>query len=159
MAEQSAKLKIEEDLICTDLKVSDRWEAIDVLSELLFKKGYVTEQYAEKSKERERGFPTALPTKPTAVAIPHTWAEFCIEPAIAVGILDESVPWIEMGTKDRPQDVRIVLLLSITEPESQVHFLRTVIDFFVIPENIENLLASNGVKETKAILAKGLDLD
>jgi PTS system galactitol-specific IIA component len=159
MPEKDAELKIEADLILTDLHVVDRWEAIDTLSELLLKKGYVTDEFAEKSKERERGFPTALPTKPTAVAIPHTWAEYCIDPAIAVGILDEPIPWIEMGTKDRLQDVQIVLLLSITEPKKQVHFLRTVIDYFVVEENIQNLLASNGVIEIQEMLVKGLNLE
>jgi PTS system galactitol-specific IIA component len=159
MSKTNDILKIESDLILTDLVVTDRWEAIDRLSELLLKKGYVTDQYAAKTKEREEGFPTALPTEPVGVAIPHTWAEFCIEPAVAVAILKEPIPWIEMGTKDKLRDVQIVLALSITQPEKQVHFLKTIIDFFVKPENIENLLNNNGVVTIQKVLAEGLDLE
>jgi PTS system galactitol-specific IIA component len=159
MPDTKATLKIEPDLILTDLSVADRWEAIDRLSELLVGKGYVTDQYAAKTKEREEGFPTALPTEPVGVAIPHTWAEFCNEPAVAVAILSEPIPWIEMGTKDKLRDVQIVLALSITQPEKQVHFLKVIIDYFVKPENIKNLLDNNGVKDIQERLVKGLDLE
>lgn len=147
---------IEDDLILADLEVADRWEAIDRLAALLLEKGYVRESFAEKTKERERGFPTALPTQPVAVAIPHTWAEHCLTPAIAVGILRHTIPWIEMGTNDRTQQVQIVLLLSITEPEAQVHFLRKVIDFFVQPQNIEKLVHSESVSTVSRALQEGL---
>ena len=149
-------MTIEDDLILCDLEVADCWEAIDRLSTLLLTKGYVRESFPEKVKERERGFPTALPTKPVAVAIPHTWAEHCLQPAIAVGILRTTIPWIEMGTTDRQQEVQIVLLLSITEPEAQVHFLRKVIDFFVLPENIQKLIQSDGVSTIRRALKEGL---
>ena len=152
-------LKIEPDLILTDLEVADRWEAIDRLSELMLKKKYVTNEYASKTKEREEGFPTALPTEPVGVAIPHTWAEICLEPAVAVGFLKKPIPWLEMGTKDKLRDVQIVLLLSITEPEKQVHFLKVIIDYFVKPENIANLLNNNGVNTIQEALEKGLNIE
>jgi len=159
MASEESKLKIESDLVLCDMVVADRWEAIDQLSVLLLAKGYVTDEYPAKAKEREVGFPTALPTTPYAVAIPHTWAEFCLEPAVAVGTLAKPVPWIEMGTKDREQQVQIILLLSITKPEEQVHFLRKVIDFCMKPENQEKLISSDGVESITTALQEGLTSD
>lgn len=156
MPSAEIKLKIESDLILTDLIVADRWEAIDRLSELMLAKGYVTDKFCEKTKEREQGFPTALPTQPYSVAIPHTWAEYCLVPAVAVGILAEPIPWVEMGTKDRMQQVQIILLLSITQPEAQVHFLRKVIDFFMKQENQEKLVSSDGVNSIEIALKGGL---
>ena len=156
MPADEIRLKIESDLILTGLDAADRWEAIDRLSDLLLAKGYVTEDYCAKTKEREQGFPTALPTQPYAVAIPHTWADYCREPALAIGILAKPIPWIEMGTKDRMQQVQIVLLLSITQPEAQVHFLRKVIDFVVKPENQEKLVSGDGVESIKTVLEEGL---
>ena len=159
MTDTIQRMRIEPELILTNLVVKDRWEAIDRLSELMLKKGYVTEAFPAKTKEREEGFPTALPTKPYPVAIPHTWAEFCIEPALALGILAEPIPWIEMGTKDRWQEVRIVLLLSITQPEAQVQFLQKVIDFFIKEENQEKLIANQGVESIRLALHEGLNLE
>jgi len=159
MASDENEMRIESDLILSDMVVTDRWEAIDRLSELLLAKGYVTDEYPAKTKERELGFPTALPTTPYAVAIPHTWAEFCLVPAVAVGTLAKPVPWIEMGTKDREQQVQIILLLSITKPEAQVHFLQKVIDFCMKPENQEKLISSSGVDSIKAALQEGLASD
>ena len=57
-------LKIEPDLILTDLEVADRWEAIDRLSELMLKKKYVTDEYASKTRSGRRAslphFPPSL---------------------------------------------------------------------------------------------------
>lgn len=159
MSTENAKLILTNDLIATDLVVADKWEAIEKLSALHLAKGYVREEYAAKVREREEGFPTGLPTSPFGVAIPHTWAEHCIKPAVAVGILRNSVKWLEMGSNDKELDVRIVLLLSITEPEAQVHFLRQLIDFFIVPENIEKLIKSTGVESVKEILKTGLPIE
>jgi len=154
-----AKLNLTNDLIMTDLDVADKWGAIDKLSELLLAKGYVRDEYAAKVKEREDGFPTALPTTPFAVAIPHTWVEHCIEPAVAVGILRNPVKWLEMGSNDKELDVQIVLLLSITQPEAQVHFLRQLIDFFTVAENLEKLINNTGVDSVREILKSGLPIE
>lgn len=159
MSKDNAKLILTNDLIVTDLVAADKWEAIDKLSALHLGKGYVREEYAAKVREREEGFPTGLPTTPFGVAIPHTWAEHCIKPAVAVGILKEPVKWLEMGTLDKELDVNIVLLLSITEPEAQVHFLRQLIDFFIVPENLEKLMNNSGVESVKEILKTGLPLE
>lgn len=159
MSTTNGKLILTNDLIVTDLVAADKWEAIDKLAELHLAKGYVREEYAAKVREREEGFPTALPTTPFAVAIPHTWAEHCIEPAVAVGILREPVKWLEMGSNDKELDVCIVLLLSITEPEAQVHFLRQLIDFFTVSENLEKLINNDGVDSVRDILKTGLPIE
>ena len=156
MADTESRLAIESDLIETDMEVGNCWEAIDRLAALLRAKGYVRETYCEKVIEREKEFPTALPTSPVAVAIPHTHAEHCIRPAIAVGILKQPIPWIEMATLDHVLDAQVVLLLSITEPEKQVRFLQQVVDFFTSADNLTRLLRHDDVESVKKLLTEGL---
>jgi galactitol PTS system EIIA component len=156
MADKGNRLAIESDLIETDMEVSDRWEAIDRLAALLRAKGYVRETFCEKVKEREREFPTALPTSPVSVAIPHTSVEHCVRPAIAVGVLKRPIPWIEMATIDHVLDAQVVLLLSITEPEKQVRFLQRVVDFFTSADNLTRLLMHEGVENVRHILVEGV---
>ena len=151
-----SRLAIESDLIETDTEVADRWEAIDRLAALLRAKGYVRETFCEKVIEREKEFPTALPTNPVAVAIPHTHVEHCILPAIAVGILRHPIPWVEMATLDHVLDAQVVLLLSITEPQKQVRFLQRVVDFFTSVDNLTNLLKHDDIESVKKLLIEGL---
>ncbi len=159
MVETSDRLAIETDLIVTGMEAKDRWEAITALAAILKAKDYVRETFCDKVMEREREFPTALPTSPVAVAIPHTWVEHCIRPAVAVGILKRPIPWIEMATLDHVLDAQVVLLLSITEPEKQVRFLQKVVDFFTSADNLTTLLTYREVESVKKLLEEGLGDD
>ncbi|MDA1372790.1 MAG: PTS sugar transporter subunit IIA [Proteobacteria bacterium] len=136
----STQSLVSKDLIFSDMQVTDRWEAIDKLAAHLLAKGFVRETYADAVKEREKVFPTGLPTMPVAVAIPHCDIQHCIRPAIAVGILRDTVPWIEMATLVSWLNVKVVLLLCITDPQAQVNLLRDVVDFFAAPHKLETLL-------------------
>lgn len=158
VAARAGELRVEDDLILTNLGVADRWQAIDELASLLLEKGYVRDTYLERVKEREREFPTGLPTEPVGVAIPHAEVEHCIKPAIAVAILTEPIPWIEMATNDSVLDVQVVLALAITEPDKQVKFLQRAMDFFTGGENLTQLvsLQAQGSEAIRRLLSEGL---
>ena len=68
------------DLIQLDLDVRNTDELFEVMSGRLMELGYVTGDFLESIKEREKEYPTALPIEPYAVAIPHTDPE-CIKNA------------------------------------------------------------------------------
>lgn len=158
VAAGTGELRVEDDLILTNLNVADRWEAIDELASLLLEKGYVRDTYLERVKEREREFPTGLPTEPVGVAIPHAEVEHCIKPAIAVAILANPISWIEMATNDSVLDVQVVLALAITEPDRQVKFLQRAMDFFTGGENLTQLvsLQAQGSEAIRRLLSEGL---
>lgn len=60
------------DLIQLDLDVRNTDELFEVMAGRLMELGYVTGDFLESIKEREKEYPTALPIEPYAVAIPHT---------------------------------------------------------------------------------------
>jgi PTS system galactitol-specific IIA component len=134
------------------MEALDKREAISVLAEALQTAGKVRESFLEAVLEREAEFPTGLPTPVVAIAIPHTDAQHCIEPAVAVGTLRDAVEFEEMGSPGSTLDVRIVFLLSITNPEDHVEWLSGLSSAFQTPELAQKLLESTSTVQACRLL-------
>lgn len=143
---------LSEELTFVGLDVPDRWTAIRLLGEALHRGGFVHDDYVQAVIEREKIFPTGLPTSPVGVAIPHAGVQYCRRPAIAVAVLARPVPWIEMATLDRELSVQIVLALSITDPDTQVSALRSIVDLFGEPQRVAELLGLTAPREVVQFL-------
>ena len=104
------------DLIQLDLDVRNTDELFEVMSGRLMELGYVTGDFLESIKEREKEYPTALPVEPYAVAIPHTDPKECIKNAFIACIrLKEPIPWREMAANEVVHMVRFVFLLGFKQ--------------------------------------------
>ena len=102
-----------------------RDEAILTLSSLLQSAGYVKDSFGQACLEREKVFPTGLPTEPFGIAIPHTDCVHVKRGAIAVGILPEPVQFVEMGCIDESYvDAHAIVVLAIADPEAVTSVLR-----------------------------------
>jgi galactitol PTS system EIIA component len=117
-------------LVRLEMEAADARAAISELAGSLLERGKVRPTFVEAVLEREARFPTGLPTPGAAIAIPHTDAEHCVEPAVAVGILKRPVGFAEMGSPETTLEVRIVFLLSITRPEDHVEWLGSLASAF-----------------------------
>jgi PTS system galactitol-specific IIA component len=149
---------IDEYLILPGLRAATPAEAIRTLSERLLEAGYVTEGFAEAVIARERTFPTGLPT-PIPVALPHTDAQHCRRPAIAVGLLADSVRFGVMGTPDQVIPVQVVFLLVVTDPKQQVRWLKQLVEFFQQPQYIRQIQAAASPSDVATILRGHLLLE
>ncbi len=78
----------------------------------------------------------------SAIAIPHTDPEHCIVPAVAVGVLRNTVQFEEMGSPGTSLSVRIVFLLSFTSPQDHVEWLSRLASAFQTTELSNSLLDS-----------------
>jgi PTS system galactitol-specific IIA component len=139
------------------MEVSDRREAVSVLAEAMRAAGKVRESFLEGVLEREAEFPTGLPTPGAAIAIPHTDVQHCIEPAVAVGTLRDAVEFEEMGSPGSTLDVRIVFLLSITNPEDHVEWLSRLSSAFQTPKLAQKLLESTSTVQACRLLRAGVE--
>lgn len=74
---------IKEDLIQLDWEVTDRDDYFQKMVCKLEDLGYVRASFKKAILEREEKYPTALPTQPEAIAIPHSDIEHVIKPFIA----------------------------------------------------------------------------
>jgi PTS system galactitol-specific IIA component len=121
-----SKLKIEKNLVHVFNTSVTREEAINTLATHLLENGYVKDSFAKAVLEREKVFPTGLPTEPVGVAIPHTDAEHVLASALAVGILSHPVTFLEMGSLDVTVDVHIISMMAISDPKAVMPVLRNL---------------------------------
>lgn len=116
---------VDEDLILLDVQAATPEDAIRVLGAKLLDKGCVCDGFINAVLEREKDFPTGLPTV-IPVALPHTDAKFCAQSALAIAVLRQPVTFHEMGDASRELPVQIVLLLAIDDPKTQILWLQRI---------------------------------
>lgn len=143
------------ELILLGLDVPNAEQAIRHLGARMTEYGYVRETFVDAVIEREKTFPTGLPT-PIPVAIPHTDAVHCCQPAIAVGVLTRPVTFGEMGNPQGKVDAKAIFLLSITDPSQQVIWLQKLVEAFHRPHFLQRLVTSRNTEEARSICEEAL---
>lgn len=119
---------LNEDLIYRNIDFKTSREIETFLADQLYENGYVKEGYKKALLEREQRFPTGLPSSQPAIAIPHANADLVNKTTLAVATLKEPVEFKNMGNTKEDIPVRIVIMLVIAEPHSQVKMLQKVAD-------------------------------
>lgn len=117
-----------DELVVVNLNCSTSEEALTTITELLVKSGYVKPNYLKDIIERERRFPTGLPTEPFPVAIAHADPKNVIKSGIAVGLLKKPIAFNEMGTPTNILAVPIVFVLAILDAEKQTKLLQELMN-------------------------------
>jgi len=128
------------DLTLFDLNCETNEEVIRRLGALLFKNGFVRDDYVEAVLLRESTMPTGLKTKIGGVAIPHTDTEYVHRPAIAIGRLSNPVLFKNMANPKEDVPVDIVFLLAIAQKESVMIVLARLAELFLDEGLLQNLL-------------------
>lgn len=125
---------VREDLVIAPMEAATAADAISQLGTKLQNAGCVKESWAQAAIDREQVFATGLPTKEIGVAIPHTDVEHVLKQAIAVGVLQEPVKFVEMGNPDSTVPVQIVCALAVAQSELMVKLLQQLVEVFQNPE-------------------------
>lgn len=141
-------LEFNKDLVLIDVEASTDLEAIEKVAKYLQEKGLVKESYINAIMEREKVFPTGLPTEGYGVAVPHTDIEHVIEQAICIASLKHPVAFKVMGSIDEEVEVKVLFMLALKEPHSQLEMLQAVIGIVQKPEILEKICT---VKDTQEI--------
>ncbi len=113
---------ISEEFIFVDppLESRDSRGIITFLCERLSEKGCVDASYSQSVIEREEKYPTGLPTLPYPVALPHADNHAVAKTVVAIAILGQPVKFQLMSAPDQSLDVRLVLLMAVSDPSQQV---------------------------------------
>ncbi len=118
------------------------------LGSLMYGAGFVKESYIQAIIEREKIYPTALPTQ-IGVAVPHTDSQHVYTLSMAVGILSRPVIFKEMGSSgDKEVPVQVVMALAVPNPKQVVAMLRHLFDVIQIPDFLPTLVK---IKEREAL--------
>jgi PTS system galactitol-specific IIA component len=151
-ANTQEKPVIQSDLVMLDLDCKTSEEVIRTLSNSLLERGWVKEGFLQAILEREKEYPTGLPTGGAAVAIPHTNAEFVLKSAMVTAILKEPVLFQNMADPDEALPVRIVFLLAMKEPAFQVLWLKQLMGLLGKPDLLQKLLVLDDREKITVIL-------
>lgn len=144
---------LKRDLVRLDWEVEDQEGFFDRMAAELLHAGYVRETFRDALVERERKYPTALPTSPEAVAIPHSDVEHIVKPFIASVRLAGPIDWREMGNDDVIHPVRFIFVLGFVQEDRHVEVLQIMLRAFQDPAFMEQLSEAQTPDEYYRVLS------
>ena len=138
---------IDKELIFPGLELPDAETIIRFLAERMLEKGYVRPEYPQAVIDREKKFPTGLPSQGTGVAIPHTDAGHVLVPCIGVATLARPVPFKEMGNPAKELPVEVVFMLAIQNPKEQLDTIKKLMGLITDRELLQQIHTSTTAEE------------
>ena len=133
--------------------VTDTVGVVEVLTEALEATGYVERKYAQDVLEREKVFPTGLPTEPIPVAIPHADPDHIQRSAVGIALLAEPVEFGLMGTDGSDKvAAQVVFLLAIKEREKQVEMLQQLIQLIQSGDVLQEMMKARTSQAVFALI-------
>ena len=105
-------------------------EVIRILSDTLYHEGCVTKEYADAAVEREKLYPTGLPIPCLGVAIPHAGAEHALKEAYAIGKLQQTISFTQMGEIEKQVAAELIVLIAIPNPDKQLPAISRLVAMF-----------------------------
>ncbi len=129
-------------------------EVIRALGGRLLDLGFVQDDFVEAALERERNMPTGLPLGGEInAAIPHVDIEYVKKSALGLATLKHDVVFFNMVENDVAVPCRLVIMLALDKPKSQVEMLQSVAALLQDPETIQQLMAASTADEIFAALS------
>ena len=146
---------LKKDHVLVGGEAADAYDAIGKLTAVLVNTHHVTPEFADDVWEREKTFPTGLPTQPLAVAIPHADPDHVNQSAVCIGVLNSPVQFSQMGTDGSTVlDVIIIFLLAIKEKEKQVEMIQQLMTLIQSPELLDGLSRVKSASEAMRLIKK-----
>ena len=140
--------------ICLNLKAETAEEVIRVLGTKLHTLGYVKDGFIEATLKREENMPTGLPLGGQInAAIPHVDIEFVNKSALGLATLTKPVVFHNMVDSDEEVPVRLVIMLALDQPKSQITMLQEVSRILQQPEIIRQLIEALTPDQVFSILS------
>ncbi|MEI6291612.1 MAG: PTS sugar transporter subunit IIA [Chloroflexota bacterium] len=144
---------IVKDAIILDADVSSAEEIIRALSKNLMAAGYVRSTFADAAMSRERSIPTGLPLGGTInAAIPHTDIEHVLKAGVGMATLRKPVIFQNMISPEESVEVRLVFILALDQPKSQIEMLQEVAGVIQDPQLVMDLVNAKTIDEVMTAL-------
>ncbi len=129
-------------------------EVIRELGGKLLDLGFVNDDFIEATLAREANMPTGLPLGGSVnAAIPHVDIEFVKKSALGLATLKQEVVFYNMVENEVEVPCRLVIMLALDQPKSQVEMLQSVAAVLQQPAVIDALIAAETVEEIYAALS------
>ena len=130
-------LTIMKENVLINVEANSSGEVIRLLTELLAKNGYVKNEYADVVINREKEYPTGIPTGGLEVAIPHGFADDCVlSPTVGAATLAYPVVFRNMFDPDMELPVKMVFLIALSSKDKneQAKNLESIMN--ILPDDV-----------------------
>ncbi len=139
--------------VLLQLDAADSSEVIKRLGGILHRLGCVKEGFVEATLGREATMPTGLPLGGSVnAAIPHVDLEYVEKPALALATLKKPVVFRNMVDVDDEVPVRLVIMLALDQPKSQIAMLQQIAAILQSPKVVDRLMAAKTKQDVFGIL-------
>lgn len=118
---------LQKSLILMEMEADDSQDVLKQLGGALIKEGYAKDSYIDALAAREKDYPTGLDIDGFGVAIPHTDVSHVNKAGTAIAVLKSPVTFIQMGTDDEEVEVKLVFMLSVTDPNAHIDELQKIL--------------------------------
>ncbi|MBP8857871.1 MAG: PTS sugar transporter subunit IIA [Anaerolineaceae bacterium] len=130
-------------------------EIIKAVGAKLFEAGYVHDTFVDNALTREKNIPTGLPLGGEYnAAIPHTDIVHVIKSGVGLATLAQEVPFQNMVNPEETVSVRLVFVLALDQPKSQVEMLQEVAGVLQNPALVKELVDADSVETLLQALKK-----
>jgi len=153
-----SKLVFDESVVLLDVEGNTKEEILETVAKNLVDNGLVKESFIPAIINREKEFPTGLPTAGVSVAIPHTDVEHVIQKSISVAVLKKPVDFGIMGDDSETTPVQLIFMLAMDEAHSQLSLLQKLMQVFQDEAILKFLVNQQDKTEIKNLLEEKLDL-
>jgi galactitol PTS system EIIA component len=143
-----------QDAIVLHLDASSSEQVIRVLGNRLHELGLVKDGFVEATLRREADMPTGLPLGGEInAAIPHVDIEYVNQSSLALATLAAPVVFYNMVEPDEAVPVRLVIMLALDQPKSQIEMLQQVSALLQQPELVDRLMMAQSPADALGMLA------
>jgi len=132
-------LHIDEKNIRLGLIAEDRDDCIRKICAVMAGNGYVGGDYADAVIEREKMYPTGLPTEGTIVAIPHAAEGEVLRTGVGIAVLESPVGFYNIADPEELLMAEVVFVLANFEPGKQLDDLRSLMECLSEPEMLKGI--------------------
>lgn len=140
--------------IAVEGQAKDWEDALRICGGALAAQGCIGADFTQACIERERKFPTGLPTT-LPVAIPHAASDAVYQTAVCVLKLDQPVKFYRMDSAEESVDVKLVFNLAIQGHSAHLDFLQKLMGFVTDEQQLEKCMEL-APDELAAYLASGI---
>lgn len=145
------KTYLNKNCILLNPEINDKFRLLKDMANLLTKYGYVTDDFQQNVIEREKAFPTGLPTEKIGFAIPHADSKYVKESILCIAILDKPIKFYRMDDNTIETDINFVIMIAMKDPDEQLNTLQSLIDSF---NNIEDWLDVKKASKEKDVVER-----
>ncbi|WP_429973937.1 PTS sugar transporter subunit IIA [Enterococcus sp. AZ163] len=113
--------------------------------------GMVEDCYGKSVLEREREFPTGVPT-PVPIAIPHSERSQVFKAGIGVAVLKNSAKFASMEDPNLFLEVKVVFMLAASLNDEHLYMIKDIMEIIQDTQVVQQLLAAKSPEEVESIM-------